>query len=95
MKPILSMKVKDKYTVSNAGNWFHRTTLELIIYGANDREGKVEALEAQVEQLTRIVAELIDRANLSNEEKLKITNCEWKYDIVDDIDIPTDLVINN
>ena len=75
------MKVKYKYNTSIV---FDITTSELIRIGASDRGGQIEALEAQVEQLTNVLAALINRAGISGEELLKLTSCEYKLDVDDD-----------
>ena len=75
------MKVKEKYS---ARGGFNITTAQLITRGASDRDGQIEALEAQVTQLTGVVAALIDRSGISGTELLKLTGCEYKYDVADE-----------
>ena len=75
------MKVKNKYSNSDT---LDITTAQLIAIGVADRDGKIETLEAQVAQLNNIVAALIDRSGMSNDEILKITGCAWRYRVADD-----------
>jgi len=74
------MKVKEKY--SKRGG-FAITTATLIARGASDRDGQIKTLEAQITQLTEVVATLIDRSGITGVELLKLTGCEHKYDVDD------------
>lgn len=55
-------------------------TVELMSLGMYtlDHTGKLEDLEAQINYLATVVAALIDRAGLTDEEKLEITQTQWR-----------------
>ena len=71
------MKVKDKYCSND--DFFDVTTEQLIEYGCSPRDGQIESLEDQVKHLTKIIAALIDRSDITDRELLKLTDCQWKY----------------
>jgi len=73
------VKVKQRYHAKGTGR--EVTTSQLIELGVSERHGQVEELEARVDHLVSIVASLIDRAGLSDEEVLKITGTEWEVEI--------------
>lgn len=75
------MRVKHKY------KWPAKTinveTRELIAAGVDPREGgQLETIEEMVIHLQGVVACLIDRAKLSDEDILSITRADRIYDAV-------------
>jgi hypothetical protein len=63
---------------------FEVTTKDLIEMGVHDSDCQIGRLQNQVSNLERMLAILIDRTlNLSEEELLKITGCEYMLEIVD------------
>lgn len=66
------MKVQDMYSDTVQV----MSTEELINFGLGNDDGMLEELTAKVHRLTELVALLLDRSGMSDEEILKVTNCK-------------------
>jgi ABC-type phosphate/phosphonate transport system permease subunit len=74
------MLVKDPY----ASNGLSRemSVLELIqtaAFGCGDSRGTIETLETRIALLERMLAAVLERLDLSDQEVLEITGCSWRF----------------
>lgn len=74
------MKIKSRYgdilrVGCNRVKELDLSTEELIARGLSHSDGQIEELQSRLDNLTRIVAVLIDRSKLTDDEILEITQC--------------------
>ena len=62
-------------------------TYQLIERNSNDGGGQLEQLESLVRNLTEVVSRIVDRLDISDQDKLELIGCQYRFTPANDKEV--------